>query len=129
MPLWLRREQAARNLSSRAHCCSSGARRSRSCENRRIQRTRAIRERLLVDRKSAQDAQIHVGHPRLALPTPVTPVLEAHIASSREQRWEIVGVVRGARAAAEQDDAVVQHASLSILVPTELFKEMRELPA
>lgn len=50
----------------------------RSAENRASEGAGAISEGFLSNLESSQDAQIHIGHPRLSL-APIASMLQAHV--------------------------------------------------
>ena len=100
----------------------------RATEDRTAERAGAVGERFLLDAQRSQNAEVHVRHPRLALP-PVGPVLEAHVGSAGDQRRQVVRVVRRARAASEQHDGVVEHAAVAVLIAGQALQEVRHLLA
>ena len=90
--------------------------------------TGAVGERFPWDAESVKDAEIEVRHPRLAVP-PVSAVLEAQPGSAGDQRRQVARIVRGAGAAAEQHDRVVEHAAVAVPILGQPVEEVRELPA
>ena len=77
------------------------------------------------DIESAKNAQVDVRHRRLALPTPIVPVLHAHIRSAGNQSRQVMGIVRGAGAASVQHDRVVHHAAFAVLITVQSLEEVR----
>ena len=75
-------------------------------ENRIVEDARAVTKGLNVDLHGTQNAQVNIGHLRVAI-APIGSVTKSHIRATGNQRWQILGVMGGARAAAVQHNRVV----------------------
>ena len=54
---------------------------------------------------------------------------QPHIAAAGDQGWQVARVMRGAGAAAKQDNCIVEYGSLSVFVVVQFAEEMRDLLA
>ena len=99
-----------------------------STEDRVAERCGAVGKGTLLNTHRLENAEVHVRHPRFPV-SPICPMLEAHICSTRDQRRQVTWIVRRTRATSKHHNRVVEQTAISILISGELTQEVSKLLA